>query len=331
MRLTLGIRYTDEERDYEYTNAIGSEGAVLSDFLLAVGAINPANNLIFDYSKGGADVIAGNRNRIDNDNLSGKIGLDWDVTEDIMLFATIGRGFKSGGFNAGFMDVDMQAARDNFGVNVQYDEETLTSYEVGIKSIWADGRLRVNATAFYYDYEDFQALSFFGISQFLVNSDADVKGGEIEIVAAPVDGLELQFGASFIDSNVDEVRDLNTNELLQDREMVLSPDFSMNGLARYEWGAFGGTLSMQADFNHQGDHFFDITNIDIAEEDSYTVWNARAAYRSGDEKWQVALFGKNLSDKEYRVYTFNFTGAGGFNQQFFAPPRWYGVNVSYSF
>lgn len=331
LRLTFGIRYTDEEREFEYTNAIGPDGSVLTDFLLAVGAIDPANNFVFDFSKGGADVIAGNTNDIDNDNLSGKIGLDWDISNDVMMFATISRGFKSGGFNAGFMDGDMQAARDNFGVNVQYDEETLTSYEIGIKSIFADGRVRLNATAFYYDYEDFQALSFFGISQFLVNSDADVKGGEIELVAQPTDGLEFQLGASFIDSNVDEVLDLNTGQLLEDREMVLSPDFSMNGLARYEWDAFGGNMVVQADFNYQGDHFFDITNIDIAKEDSYTVWNARVAYKTSDEKWQIALFGKNLSDREYRVYTFNFTGAGGFNQQFFAPPRWYGLDLSYSF
>ena len=248
-----------------------------------------------------------------------------------MLFASFSRGFKSGGFNAGFMDIDMQVARDVFGVNVQYDEEELDAYEIGVKSELAGGRLRLNATALYYDYSDFQALTFFGISQFIINTDAEVTGGEVELVAAPLEGLELSFGLSLLDTEVDEVRNLNTGELLQNNEMVLAPELSFNGLIRYEFEALGGMISAQADFNYQDDHFFDVVNQDIAQEDSYTVWNARLGYRSASDNWEVAVWGKNITDEEYRVYTFDFTGPGGFNQQFFAPPSWYGVTLSYRY
>lgn len=315
LRLTAGLRYTRDERDFTYLNFD-----------------TDANAIAFDYRNGGADVINGNKNNINENNLSGKVALDWDIDENIMLFANISRGFKSGGFNAGFMDVDMQTARDNFGITTQYDEEILTSYEAGIKSSLLDNRVRFNASVFYYDYSDFQALSFFGISQFIVNSDASVKGGEIELVAQPTEQLEFQLGASFIDSNVDEIRNLNTGEVLKDRDMVLAPKLTFNGLVRYEWTlANDATISAQTDFNYQDDHFFDVTNQPVSSQDSYTVWNARLAYLSPQEQWEFSLWGKNLGDEQYRVYRFDFTGAGGFNQNFYAPPQWYGVTVNYRY
>ena len=328
-KLTLGVRYTREERDYEYVNRAGSNRGVFIDFLDNVMALN--DGILFDYRRGGADVIAGNVNRIEDDNMSGQLGLDWQVNEDLLLYASVRQGFKSGGFNAGFMDTDMQAARDMFGINVQYDDEVLSAFEVGLKSEWADNRARFNASAFYYDYEDFQALSFFGFSQFIVNSDAEVFGAELELLAQPTEALTLQFGANFLDTEVDQVRNLNTGELLRNREMVLAPDFSLNGLARYEWDLRGDNLAAQIDFNHQGTHYFDITNQDIARESAYTIWNARVTWTSANGHWQAAVFGKNITDEEYRVYTFDFTGPGGFNQQFFGRPQWFGGSILYRF
>lgn len=328
----IGVRYTQDDKDYVYTNTVGPASGVLNDFFLEVGVIDPSNRLVFDYRNGGADVVAGNTNSISIDNISGKLGLEWTLSDDTLLFANYARGFKSGGFNAGFMDIDMQVARDAFGVNVQYDEEILDSYEVGFKTEFADGRLRLNATGFYYDYQDFQALTFFGISQFIVNTDAEIIGGELELVAAPTDRLTFNLGLSLVDSEVDEVRDLNTGALLTGNELVLAPNVSFNGLVRYEWPMSSGVLAAQLDFSHQGDHFFDIVNQDIASQDAYTVWNGRVSYLFGrDENFEVSLWGRNLTDEEYRVYTFDFTGPGGFNQQFFAPPRWLGGTFSYRF
>ena len=330
--LTAGLRYISEEKDYVYTNVVGPRSGVLLDFFQVVGVIDPVSQYVYDYSPGGADVIAGNTNTIESENVSGKLGLEWEFSERAMAFANYSRGFKSGGFNAGFMDVDMQAARDIFGVTTQYDDETLDSFEIGIKLIFADGRARFNAAAFAYDYKDFQALTFFGISQFIVNTDADVNGAELELVASPTDGWYLNFGMSLLDTEIAEVRNLNTGELLTGTKMVLAPELSFNGLARYSWDVGRGSLSVQADFNHQDDHYFDVVNQPIALEDAYTVWNARLGYEFGaDRKWELAIWGKNLTSEEYRTYTFDFTGPGGFNQQFFAPPRWTGLTLSYRY
>jgi iron complex outermembrane receptor protein len=157
-----------------------------------------------------------------------------------------------------------------------------------------------------------------------------VRGGEVELVAPPAEGLYLSVGLSALDTEIDEVRDLNSGALLTGTQMVLAPEFSANGLVRYTWNLSGSLFSLQADFSHQDDHFFDVVNQPIAREDAYTVWNARAAYAFGSAlNWEVSAWVKNLTDEEYRLYTFDFSGPGAFNQQFLAPPRWYGVTLNY--
>jgi len=319
LALTLGLRYTTEERELAYVNALDPTVGEFNAFWAspAVGA-----TAFFDFT----EANAGNLTDIDNDNVSGKIGLDYRPNEDWLVFASVSRGFKSGGFNAGFLDES-----DGLSVaDTPYDEEILTSYEVGFKADISDS-VRLNAAAFYYDYQDYQALSFSGLSQFITNSDATVQGMELELQAAPTEGLEFQLGMSLIDTEVEALVDRNTGALIEDTEMVLAPELTVNGLVRYQWEAFGGNMVAQADFNHQDDHFFDITNKPVSAEDAYTVWNARLAYKTDDDKLEAAVFVKNLTDEEYRVYTFDFTAIGGFNQQFFAPPRWAGVSFAYKY
>jgi len=109
--------------------------------------------------------------------------------------------------------------------------------------------------------------------------------------------------------------------------MVLAPSYSLNGLVRYQATE---ELSVQVDFNHQDEQFFDITNSEVSKESAYTVFNARIGYDI-NENLAVSAFVKNLTNEEYRVYSFDFTGAAGFNQNFYAAPRWVGVSVNYTF
>ena len=283
-------------------------------------------DLIAPFTKGGKTGIFGGAGVgktvvIDNSNVSGKIGLDFRPTDDTLVFVSYSKGFKSGGFNGGFLDLTDGILPEN----TPYDEEILNSYEIGIKTTLADGALRFNATAFYYDYQDYQALTFSGLSQFINNSDAEVMGLDLEMVWLPNDSWDISLGASFLDTEVDEV--LVQGASFKGTEMVLAPEFSFNGLVRFQATE---ALSIQVDFNHQGEHYFDITNSDVSKEDSYTVFNARIGYKVSDNL-TLAAYVKNLADEEYRVYTFDFTGPAGFNQQFYAPPRWWGVNVNYSF
>jgi iron complex outermembrane receptor protein len=323
--LVLGLRYTTEDRSFNYLNAYGDRNGdgmitnadgVFNNFLylLQTDPIDPTPPEYFLFN-----------GSIDNDNISGKIGLDYRPNDDLLLFASYSRGFKSGGFNGGFLDfTDGVVPSDT-----PYDEEILNSYEIGFKADLADGRVRLNASGFYYDYQDFQALTFSGLSQFIDNSDAEVYGIDMDFVWMPNENWDVMLGASFLDTEVDSVVVQGTT--VTGVEMVLAPEFTFNGLLRYTHPFSDvSNLSFQLDFNHQGDHYFDITNSALSKEDAYTVFNARIGYRY-NENISVAFWAKNFTDEEYRVYTFDFTGPGGFNQQFFAPPQWFGGTISYEF
>ncbi len=311
--LILGGRYTKDKKDYSYVQ-VDRLGGV---------AMTPPGTVLLDFS----EANFGDLTKIDTGVFSGKAGLNWTPTEDVLVFASVSRGFKSGGFNSGFSS----AGPDE----IKYDEETLTSYEIGLKAAMLENRLRFNATAFYYDYEDLQALTFKGTSSFITNaSDASIKGLEVELQGNPFDGLDINFGMSLLDTNADGIGVPDGNggvEILKDRKLVLAPEFSFNGLVRYGFEiANGGELSAQVDFNYQSEHFFDIKNQFVSREDGYWVWNARLAYQLPNENMELSVFAKNFTKSNYKVYTFDFTGDFGFNQQFYGPPRWFGVRFSIS-
>lgn len=321
--LTFGLRYTTEERSFDYINDFGdrdgdggmsNNDGVLTNFLYQLFLLDFFPPEVFAFS-----------GDIDNDNISGKFGIEFRPSDDVMIFANYSRGFKSGGFNGGFLDLTDGIVPED----TPYDEEVLNSFEVGIKSTLADGRVRVNATAFVYDYEDYQALTFSGLSQFITNSDADLSGLEFELVWNPGDNWDFLIGASLLDTEVKEV--FVQGVPVSGTEMVLAPEFTINGLGRYSIPLSADSwLALQLDFNHQADHFFDITNSEVSKEDSYTVLNARISYQV-NQRLNLSAWVKNLTDEEYRVYTFDFTGIAGFNQQFFGPPQWFGVSARYEF
>lgn len=327
--LTVGLRYTQEDRSMAYQNrADALPDAVLNSCIIPAGDVCdfgfgptfPGTDTFIDFTDANPDV--GELDKIDVSNVSGKVSLDYRPNDDILIFANVSKGFKSGGFNGGFLDFT-----DGVEVaDIPFEEEELTSYELGLKSTLVDETVRFNATAFFYDYKDYQALTFAGLSQFINNSDAEVKGLDVELVWLPGENWDINLGASLLDTEVDSVVVRGVG-VVEGTEMVLAPELSFNGLVRYQ---ATDALSLQVDFSHQGDHYFDITNSDVSKEDAYTVWNARVGYDVSDNL-SVDAFVKNLTEEDYRVYTFDFTGPAGFNQQFFAPPRWVGVGLKYNF
>jgi iron complex outermembrane receptor protein len=300
-----GLRYTDESRDLDY---LSTELA---------GLLPPDANTLFDYAE-----------EISHDNVTGKVELDWHTTAETMLYGSVSLGTKSAGFNTGLLD-----ETGIFGMTVRsdvpYDEENLTSFEVGLKADLFDGTSRLNASAFYYDYSDFQAFAFVNLNQVIFNTDAEISGAELEFMTAPVEGLYIMLGAGYLDTTAEDIPLNDGSGIVRDREMTLAPEFSLNGVARYEWPAFSGYLATQLDFNYQDETFFDIQNHPVSAQDSYSVWNARLSYSGQGEKWSVTAFVNNLFEEEYRIYSFDVTNLFGFNQVAYGRPRWAGVSFRY--
>ncbi|MBL4672197.1 MAG: TonB-dependent receptor [Arenicella sp.] len=296
MGLTIGLRYTDEEKDFVYSQDVDAT---------TLGA--PAVERVLNIT-----------DSLENDAFSGNVGLDWDLSDATSIYTTVARGFKSGGFNVGFGD------------GSSYDSETLTSYEFGLKTSF--GRTRLNGALFYYDYQDLQALTFnsaTAASSISNASDVTVLGGELEIVSNVTDNLLISAGLSVLDTKIDSIS--TPVGVLQDRNLVLAPETTANILARYHQTLkSGSSIAYQLDGSYKSEHFFDVVNQPVSRQGGYSVWNARVSWTSSDENLELALWAKNVGEKEYLVYTFDFTDLGGYNQQFFGAPRWVGASMKYS-
>jgi len=255
------------------------------------------------------------------ENWQGKVQLEFRPMEDVLLYAGVSRGTKAGGFQGA-----MTTVVDDF----VFDEEVLTSYEVGFKSTFADGRVQLNGSAFYYDYEGYQAFLFdpVAFAANILNRDAEVTGLELELVARPTDRFEFSIGASFLDTTVPDIT--LPGGRVADRELPQAPDFSLSGLARYVVPlSTGAELSFQGDFHYNSDFFFTVLNSPVEREEAYTVTNFRIGYDSADGGWGVALFGRNVFDEEYRMYSLDLAGDFGISNDRYAPPAWYGLTVQF--
>ncbi|MCB1674896.1 MAG: TonB-dependent receptor [Halioglobus sp.] len=301
-----GLRYTDEERELDY----------LSRELN--GLLPPGFNTMYDYD-----------DTITHDNVTGKLELDWHPSDTTLVYASVSLGTKSAGFNTGVLD-DTGVFGNTVRADVDYDEEELTSYEIGVKADIFGGTSRINAAAFYYDYSDFQAFAFVNLNQVIFNTDATVSGAELEFTSSPIEGLHIMLGAAYLDAQAEDIPLNDGSGIVRDRDMTLAPEFSMNGLIRYEWPAFSGRLAVQTDFTWQDDTYFDIQNHPASQQKAYDVWNARVSYTGGSENWSVAGFVNNVFEEEYRVYSFDVTNLFGFNQVAYGHPRWAGVTVNYN-
>lgn len=254
------------------------------------------------------------------DNVSGKIELDWRVLDDVMLYGSVNRGTKAGGFSAPiFLPFDVNA--------LPHDQEVLTAYEAGVKSALWDGRARLNAAMFHYDYQDYQAFFLVGLSKNIANRDATINGAELELALSPVEGLDLSLGVSYLDGSVHDI--VLPSGRIADRDMPMAPRWGINGLVRYRWPLFGGTLALQADATYSSAFNFYVLNPPSTEESAYTVTNTRLSFAPGDERWELAIAVKNVFDTEYRQYA-NDISALSIGLDAYAPPRWASLSFAYN-
>ena len=308
-----GFRWTEDEKNTVLSptcewNIVGDPDCsfVLLPFLGFAG--NSAQEQGFDLERSEGDY-------------SLKFEIDWKPNDDWLVYAGVTRGNKAGAFNSGALALYTIP-------QAEFDGETLWSYEAGFKSTLLNGTTRLNATAFYYDYSDFQTYTQVGPSLVVFNIDSEVVGAEIELVTNPWEGWEFLFGVSILDA---QIKDLNYGAGLQsDVEMTNSPELSLNGLGRYTWNAFaGGSMTAQLDFNYVDERQLNAVPSPAYIADDYFLLNARLGYMTGDGRWSAALWVKNLTDEEWVPTVFDLGTFTGSSIETVGAPRWFGGTVSY--
>lgn len=249
-----------------------------------------------------------------------RVQLDWNVSDTSLAYFSWNRGVKGGGYNApifepavGFVDEVMT-----------FDPELLDSFEIGYKTDLSNiGRL--NAAAYYYDYENYQIFNIVGLDSLTVNApSAEALGFEVELQLSPSEGWDILFGVAYNDA---EITMLDGSKQVP----VQSPKWNLNGMLRYAFPVFGGEIGLQADAVYRDNVIFTLTAQEPSRQDAYTVANVSATYTSQDGDWQVSAFIHNVLDEEYIVQTFDLSGLDifGMTEQYYGLPRWWGVSLRY--
>ena len=287
LKFSAGLRYTRDEVDLRHHSTH-------PDYL------PPFAQVPFDPGSSGARSY---------EDVSWKVGIDYTPNADLLLYASVGTGYKSGGVNVGF--------GDPLEFNV-YDEETLLAVEGGFKSTLWDGRARLNVSAFYYDYEDLQVFDqtqgAFGPVFVIGNAPkADYYGGEVEFLVSPVENLEVLFGLSHLDTEFGTFGRPITGEDLTGNRNVYSPEWKFTGLARYEWATpalMDGRIAASFNWSWTDEVFHSIENRSDVRAKSHWLAGTRVSWFSADDSLEIAFWGKNLSNTAYRVQTFDFRNSG---------------------
>ena len=325
VRLTAGGRYTDEQKTASrrqfHLDAAGT------DF----GTLNPALNGIFGFVRiEPYDTINGDR---DESSFTPLVTLEWQASDDALLYASWTRGFKSGGFDVrsnGHPDASVQNAvqvlpgpsgpivRDIVG-SFEFEEEEATNFELGTKLTLLNGAAELNGAIFFTDYEDLQVSQFDGTLGFNVTNaaEASIKGLELEGRLQATDGLVLSSSLSYLDFEYDSFNDSQCffGQAVTDPDSVTDPVrglCNVAGSAREytpEWRATfvadhtatvmdSYQLRTTVDVLYVDDYLWNPTLDPRNVQDAYTEVNARIGFGPSDGQWEVSLLGRNLTDEE---------------------------------
>lgn len=262
-----------------------------------------------------------------------KVVVAYKPNNDVNLFASYSKGFKSGGFQ--YSPFSEAQAR------IIFDPEKLNAYEIGAKTRWLDGKLVLNVGAFYYDYKNLQvsritALPPPAAAATLITNAASstIKGGELEISYRVTSGLSFDAAYAYTDAKYDRYL-FNATVDFSGTRMVRAPKHSLNlGVQnRFQLGK-DSSLLVRADFAYLSRFYFDPgegkaiygNTVPLSVEDGYGLLNLRATYTVSD--WRFSLFMNNVTDKYYRR-TSNALPGQSFS--FAGEPRSYGLTVGRSF
>lgn len=263
---------------------------------------------------------------------AGKIQLDFHASDDLLLYAGVNRGVKAGSFNAPLLgSYTSLLFLGNGNDDIPYKEEILYSYEAGFKATLLNGTTRLNGSAFYYDYEDYQAFLFTGVGGIVINADMENYGMELELQTSPFEGFDFLAGLSAFDATVKDVPNSIGSSILLDVDPTYAPELQFTVMARYEWPMFNGMMNVHGNLSYSDEYFYNLRNYDADKFDDYTMVNAGLGWTSEDQHWRANFKVNNVTDERAGIQGFDIATACGCNEISFRAPRWFGFNVRYDY
>lgn len=283
LRLTTGVRYTENDKEIDL-------------FLFRGNAASPW----FTASEQDEKTVQ---------ETNVLFNLAWDMNEDVMVYGQFTNGFRDGGWPVRFPGLPTGIpALDT----VAFGPESVDSFELGIKSTWLDGRVRLNAAVFSTKYEDMQIEfsdpSLNGAPNTSNLGEATISGVETELNILVTDNLRFDVSLGFLDAGLDKIEggslnsgaDNSTTVLTADNQMPYTPDWQIAVGVSHSIDLEGGSyIRSRLDWIYTDDQFYTIENSYRNFQEAYSLVNANIAYVTADEKWEITLGAKNLTDEAY--------------------------------
>jgi len=338
-RLTLigGIRYTDQEKTFRYgrSGVPGSDPA-LNNSGFPPGTIGTPGGTPFQVA-----ALDGREETYKGDRFDYRAVVQYDILDDVMVYGQFSTGFKGGGVNP----------RAFFpGQALPHDPETLDAYEVGFKSSLFDRLVRLNGAAFWNNYSDILVTTNncpglggppTPCALPLNAGEAEVRGAELELDAEPIPGFLIDASLAYLDFDYKSIsaQAATSGIGLEDNGQYIQEwQWSIGAQYRIEMGG-SGSLTPRIDVNFEDDFNRNADNVDAVTEardifghiDSRVLVNGRLTYRSADENWEIALEGKNLTNKLYYSDIFDNRGSTQSVQGSPGMPRTFAVTLKHNF
>lgn len=309
LKLGAGLRYTREN----------------SHFSGATVDANPYRTSVAARALPGVPVAFDNR--FEDGRLSGKGSLSYSLSRNAEVYASVGRGFKAGGFDGSTIFSAPEA--------LPFRSENVWAYEAGVKFLPRGGPMQIEASGYYYDYTDLQANSTLEPTPGVFTNirtnvgKAAVYGGELSMTARPVTGLELRLAAALLHSEITEIRSASAAEAARrlGNPLPNAPAMTLNGSIRYEMPLGERlTLTPLVTGRFVGKYFTELENFNAIGD--YYVGDARVELNV-DRRWSIAGYVRNFSDTLYE------NGAAASSRTVFnvfrGAPRTYGVSLGARF
>lgn len=309
LNVTFGLRYTKDKAKFagcskdQGDNSIAASWNAFFNNATPFGANVPPGGCvtyIADLVPFGNNVQGVVRKVLNEDNLSGRLALDYHVNDDVLIYASAARGFKSGAF-----------PNINANVGPQYDpakQEEVRAFEFGIKTSPARGMI-VNASAFYYDYRDKQLFVntpdpvYVTLNSIENIPKSHIFGLEGELSVPLFKGLDARVTATYLNAKIDTYsgfNDFGQARNFADASFPFTPKFQLNGTLTYGFDVSSNlNARLTANGRYSSTSRGDLEGDPLFEIDSYALFDANLAIMTNDDKYQLDVFVRNIGNKYY--------------------------------
>lgn len=304
-----GLRYTHDR-------------GKLSDFVAQIRSAD--RTPLFNTIPGSAtDLFETTSRTFKNDNVSGKIGIDYKPTQRVLLYASYSRGYRGAAFNAQalFSPVELTVAKP----------EKIQAAELGFKSEFLDRTIRLNGAFYWYGYKNQQVFDIdpqTSVQRLLNLPKSRLFGAELDLQVRPTDQLTLSTGVAFVDTKVQKgsVQGID----VAGNHLVSAPALTLTSSIDWMLPLGSWVAETHVDLAYASKQYYDILNRPTTTEGDYALVNGRVRFHPESDRYGVALWVKNLTNSFYRTNKIDASFLG-FIYSHVNPPRSYGVTFDVKF